>query len=102
MRPARGRGHRSVGPVAESMAAESLLETMSVDAGILDIRLQDGLCFRVARTLKERRIPFFFLTGSTGEVLPEQLRAVPTLNKPAEPLVLLNLLHKQLTGNVIS
>jgi hypothetical protein len=34
-----------VGPVASAEAARQLLETMPVDAGILDIRLQGGLCF---------------------------------------------------------
>ena len=74
-----GEGIEPVGPAADAKTAQRLLETVSIDAGILDIRLQEGLCFDVARTLEERGIPFLFLTGSTGEVIPEKFHGVPLL-----------------------
>ena len=77
-----------VGPAANAKTAQRLLETLSFDAGILDIRLQEGLCFEVERTLEERGTRFLFLTGSTGEVIPEKFHGVPLLYKPTEGPVL--------------
>ena len=92
-----GEGIEPVGPAADAKAAERLLDTMSVDAGILDIRLNEGLAFDVARTLADRGIPFLFLTGSTGEVIPTKFQGVPLIYKPAEPPVILELLRTLLT-----
>ena len=64
-----------------------------MDAAILDIRLLNGLCFELAHTLVERRIPFLFLTGSVGEVMPAEFRTVPLLLKPCEPAELLEVLR---------
>lgn len=86
-------GMEPIGPAPTVAAALSLLDTTTVDAAILDIRLPNGLCFDVARTLFERHIPFLFLTGSIREVLPAELRAVPLLHKPCEPATLLEVLR---------
>jgi DNA-binding response OmpR family regulator len=59
-----GEGMEPLGPVATAEAAAELLDTTTVDAAILDIRLQNGLCFKVARALLQRQTPFLFLTGS--------------------------------------
>jgi len=83
-----------IGPAATAEAAISLLDATSLDAGVLDIRLQNGLCFDVARTMIERRIPFLFLTGSAGEVVPTDFRAVPLLHKPCESATLFEALRK--------
>ena len=88
-----GEGMEVLGPAATVAAALELLDTTTVDAAILDIRLRNGLCFEVARTLRERRIPFLFLTGSVREVLPAELQAVPLLHKPCDPQRLLEVLH---------
>ena len=86
-------GLEPVGPAADAKAAHRLLDTVSVDAAILDVRLQEGLGFKVAQTLMQREIPFLFLTGATEHVLPKDFQAVPLLYKPAEPRVLLELLR---------
>ena len=91
-----GEGMEPVGPAPGAKAALELLDTMPVDAGILDIRLQDRLCFDVARMLGERGVPFLFLTGSVGDVLPKEFQDVPLLRKPAEPSVLIDLLRSLL------
>lgn len=89
-------GMEPIGPAATSEAALGLLDTASVDAAILDIRLLNGLCFEVARTLMARRIPFLFLTGSAREVLPTEFRTAPLLHKPCEPATLFDVLRAML------
>jgi DNA-binding response OmpR family regulator len=89
-------GMEPVGPAPTSEAALSLLDTVSVDAAILDVRLRSGLCFEIARTLMARRVPFLFLTGSLREVLPTEFRSVPLLQKPCEPGALFNMLRTML------
>lgn len=94
-------GLEVLGPVSSAEAARRLLDTMPVDAAILDINLQDGLCFGVARILVESKVPFLFLTGSIGHVIPKEFQAIPLLLKPAEPAVLLDLLRKLLAQDAV-
>jgi DNA-binding response OmpR family regulator len=93
-----GEGMEPLGPVATSEAAVELLDATIVDAAILDIRLQDGLCFEVARALAHRQIPFLFLTGSVREVVPAQFQAIPILLKPFKAERLLELLRELLSA----
>jgi DNA-binding response OmpR family regulator len=86
-------GMEPLGPVATAEAAVDLLDTTSVDVAILDIRLQNGLCFKVARTLMQKQIPFLFLTGSVQEVIPAEFQAVPVLLKPFDAQRLFELLR---------
>ena len=86
-------GMEPLGPAAGAEAARELLDTTTVDAAILDIRLQNGLGFEIARSLRERRVPFLFLTGSIREVLPAEFQAVPLLPKPCAPQQLLEVLR---------
>ncbi len=88
-----GSGVESVGPAADLQAAGELLDSAPIDAAVLDIRLRDGLCFGVARRLVDEGIPFLFLTGSLGDVIPQEFQAIPVLYKPAEPAALLLLLR---------
>jgi DNA-binding response OmpR family regulator len=78
-------GMEPLGPVATVEAAVELLDTTTVDAAILDVRLENGLCFEVARILARRQVPILFLTGSIREVVPSEFQAVPLLHKPFEP-----------------
>lgn len=87
-----GEGMEPLGPVATAEAAVELLDTTTVDAAILDIRLQNGLCFKVARALMQKQIPFIFLTGSVQEVIPAEFRSVPVLLKPFDAQRLFELL----------
>ena len=85
-------GMEPLGPAPSVGAAQELLDTTSVDAAILDIRLRNGLGFEIARSLHEKHVPFLFLTGSMREVLPAEFQAVPLLHKPCPPQRLLEAL----------
>ena len=51
---------------------------------ILDIELVDGESFPIARKLKEKNVPFVFVSGNNPESLPPDLRHVPFLPKPVD------------------
>jgi hypothetical protein len=45
-----------------------------IDAAVLDIRLDVEDVFPLADTLREKRIPFFFVTGLGKDALPKRFR----------------------------
>lgn len=56
----------------------------SIDAALIDINLGPGLSFDFARDLRDRAIPFVFLTGYDADILPDDLSASPCISKPAD------------------
>lgn len=72
------------GPVATVGQAAALTE--KVDAAVLDINLDGEMIFPVAFELRARGAPVVLLTGYDGaRVLPEGLRDLPVVSKPAAP-----------------
>jgi DNA-binding response OmpR family regulator len=56
---------------------------------ILDYSLRDGPCTALARTLRERGIPFLIYSGHRRSVAPPELQDVPWLHKPCDRRALL-------------
>ena len=52
-----------VGPVATEADALVLLEGVTVDCAILDINLRGRMVYPLARTLRDRQVPFVFVSG---------------------------------------
>ena len=71
-----------VGPAGHVREAEALGREATVDAAILDINLHGEMTFPIARVLKERDLPFIFLTGYDSAVVPKEYAAAPVLQKP--------------------
>jgi CheY-like chemotaxis protein len=72
----------TVGPAQSVQAALGLVESTSVDAGILDVTLRGEDCYPVAEALRSRSIPFVLTTGyGSGGVLA-RFRDRPILSKP--------------------
>jgi CheY-like chemotaxis protein len=65
------------------------LAFVDVDFGFLDIALPDGTAFSVANRLRERGIPFVFVSASDPKTLPPQLANAPFLRKPVTAPALL-------------
>ncbi len=55
-----------------------------IDAALIDINLGQGLTLDFARLLREKAIPFVFLTGYDAGMLPEDLADIPCISKPAD------------------
>ncbi len=62
--------------------ALSLARSGSIHAALLDINLNGTRSFAVASVLKDRAIPFAFLTGCDQAVVPREFADTPILEKP--------------------
>jgi DNA-binding response OmpR family regulator len=77
-------GHDVVGPCETRAEALRLLETVSPDLAVVDVKLRDGSGLEVARELVRRRIPFVFYSGEPAdERLAAEFPDAPTVHKPA-------------------
>jgi CheY-like chemotaxis protein len=72
-----------VGPVSRVESALQLVETAPLNGALLDVNLAGEFCFPVAAALRQRGVPFIFLTGYDDPALiPIEFRAAPRLAKP--------------------
>ena len=74
-------GSTVVGPAYSLREACRLAASESIDAALLDWRLDGVTSDPVADILLERQIPFTFLTGYT-EIADGRYRTIPLLKKP--------------------
>lgn len=63
-------------------AGARLATTEAVDAALLDVNVAGEKVVPVARALRERGIPFVFVTGYGDDGLPSEYDAYPRLRKP--------------------
>jgi len=86
-------GYEVVGPASRLEAALDLAATQELDGAVLDVNLDGVAVWPLATLLKDRGVPFIFLTGF-GACLaaPAGLRDVPCVSKPFKEEVLLNTL----------
>jgi PAS domain S-box-containing protein len=86
------QGYVVVGPAHSLQEGLELLATQPVDAALLDINLGQGSSFAIAEQLKARHAPFAFITGYSDTLLiPDHLRAIPSLRKPFHSEALVDL-----------
>lgn len=72
-----------VGPVGRLAEGLRLAEQEELDGAVLDINLNGDWCFPIARALRQREVPFIFLTGYDDvAIIPTELRPVRRLGKP--------------------
>jgi CheY-like chemotaxis protein len=72
-----------VGPVNSTETALRAIEEEALDAATLDVNMRGSRIYKAAAALRQRGIPFIFVTGY-GDLsdCPESLRDVPRLTKP--------------------
>jgi CheY-like chemotaxis protein len=79
-------GYQVLGPAMHLSAALNLAEAERIDVAVLDVNLgREERSYPVAKRLRERGIPFIFITGYGNAGLAEEFRDVTTLHKPIEP-----------------
>jgi two-component SAPR family response regulator len=72
-----------IGPVGRLADGLRLAEQEELDGAVLDINLNGDWCFPIARALRQREVPFIFLTGyDDPAIIPAELRPVRRLGKP--------------------
>lgn len=89
-------GWQTVGPVATSADALKSLDRDAFDVAILDLELDGETSFPVADALRDRELPFVFLTGQLAvEEIPERFAAEQLLSKPVSPESLIEALENR-------
>lgn len=89
-------GFSAAGPARTVAGALGIIDAVAVDAAILDIRLTHELSYQVAYALRDRGIPFIFVTACGRLDLPLDLRSRPLVEKPFHPPALLHTLREVL------
>ena len=76
-------GHTVVASASHLSDATRIAAGVDVEAAVLDLNLNGDLSFPVADTLRERGIPFVFVTGYQHEnLIPGRFSATPVVRKP--------------------
>jgi DNA-binding LytR/AlgR family response regulator len=76
-------GFEAAGPVPTVRRALDLIEEETIGAAILDVSLGSGeKSFPVAKALKDKNIPFLFVSGYQGRDLPPEFTGAPICSKP--------------------
>lgn len=71
-----------VGPVATLDDGERLAANTELDGALLDIQLGSTKSFPIARLLRNKGVPFIFVSGYDRTVLPKDLEGAPLVPKP--------------------
>lgn len=73
-----------VGPVGRLEDGIRLASQEVLDGAVLDVNLNGDRCYPIAGALRERGVPFLFLTGYDDNpgLVPDELRPVRHLSKP--------------------
>ncbi len=75
-------GHEVSAIASHLHQACDIAQTGTFDLAILDVNLDGQPSYPIAKTLRERGIPFAFATGYGGTGLDRAFTGVPTLAKP--------------------
>jgi CheY-like chemotaxis protein len=70
------------GPAARVDTALQLIEERALAGAILDVNLAGEPVYPVAAVLRERQIPFLFLTGYGEEAIRDDFDMMPIVKKP--------------------
>ena len=88
-----------VGPAANSKEALSAMEGSELHGALLDIALKGETVFALADAIRDRHIPFVFLTGHFEPQIPSRFRNVPVLEKPCSSGEMVSLLKAEIQRN---
>jgi DNA-binding response OmpR family regulator len=93
-------GFDVAGPFTANADAVRWLERSRPEFAILDVVLKDGPCLKLAKELKDRRVPFAIYSGlPKAKQLPPELEDVPWLEKPASRASLVKILSEMSAAN---
>ncbi|HVM99308.1 MAG TPA: response regulator [Caulobacteraceae bacterium] len=78
----RDAGCEVVGFATSLKQAVDLARSSATDGAVLDINLGGEMVYEAAEALRDRGIPFVFLTGYEGMTIPPSFRGRPVVQKP--------------------
>lgn len=73
-----------LGPMRSVADGLAVARYAHLDGAVLNIRLSDGFSFPIAEALRERGVPFFFVSGYNPGSIPKSLHDVPAFAKPVD------------------
>lgn len=82
-----------VGPVGTVCDALNALHAVPFDAALVDIKLGNIAGFPIAVELRQRAIPFAFVSGYERTIVPEEFNNIPFLGKPFSIDKLVSMVH---------
>lgn len=95
----RSEGWDVAGPADAVTTALEIAQSETLDAAVLDLNVEGRLVWPVAAVLRERGVPFLFLTGyDQSQLAHPDYRDAPTIGKPFTERDLLAQLARLLTG----
>jgi CheY-like chemotaxis protein len=80
----QGAGAEVIGPCQTRDAALAALADRRPTGAIVDINLGEGPSFAVAEALRDRSVPFVFVTGYDQSVIPTAFAGIQRLQKPLD------------------
>jgi two-component sensor histidine kinase/DNA-binding response OmpR family regulator len=89
-----GLGFTVVGPIASVAQAMGPARDGELDAALLDVTLGNERIYPVAEILKQRGIPFCFLTGYGRDGIDPRFANMPVLQKPVDETALADFLGR--------
>ena len=78
-------GAAVVGPFGTAFRVEKLSDLGHLDGAAIDINLGRGPSFDIAQALKQRGVPFVFVTGYDAAIIPTDLADIERVEKPIRP-----------------
>jgi DNA-binding response OmpR family regulator len=76
-------GYIVVGPASNLASGLTLAREAEIDGALLDVNLGGRYCFPIAIALRDRHVPFMFLTGYDDmTIIPPELRDTRRIGKP--------------------
>jgi two-component SAPR family response regulator len=75
-------GATVVGPAGTSWSAYKLIQNEHIHLALVDINLHGVRIFPIAHLLREKHIPFVFVTGYEHGAIPVELMDIEYLGKP--------------------
>jgi DNA-binding response OmpR family regulator len=86
-------GYEVCGPAARVDQAIKVVESVRLNAAVLDVSLRGEKSFAIAHALANRSIPFVFMTGYVNNDFPVEFKNRPMLNKPIDSAKLVDCIH---------
>ena len=95
-------GVRVLGPVASVPEALEIIDGAErVDAAVLDVNRAGTMVFPLAEVLRDRGVPFVFVTGYETWALPREFTQVPRCDKPLDAREVLRVLGQALRATAV-
>lgn len=88
-----------VGPYRNLQRAWDTARGTALDAALLDVRIDGGSVFPVAKVLRERKVPFAFVTANASLLTMKLYEDAPVIAKPFDDRAVERILQDLLSAN---